>query len=108
MAMAHTEHTGSLGVFKDHGEEFRRFRSKSSICRHGKGHKKSVVSLDNGLNVRVSFLPISAAFRPAIVRPWESATRLFKLDWVERQVTVVSMRTVFFLNRIITGRFMGP
>jgi len=52
--MAHTEHTGSLDVFKDHGEEFRRYRSKSSIRRHGKGDKKSVVSLDNGLNVRVS------------------------------------------------------
>ena len=36
MAVAHTEHTGSLDVFKNHGEEFRRFRSKSSIRRHGK------------------------------------------------------------------------
>ena len=53
MAVAHTEHTGSLDVFKDPGEEFRRFRSKSSIRRHGKGDKKCVVSLDNGLNVRV-------------------------------------------------------
>jgi len=35
--VAHTEHTGSLDVFKDPGEEFRRFRSKSSIRRHGKG-----------------------------------------------------------------------
>jgi len=29
VAVAHTEHTGSLDVFKDPGEEFRRFRSKS-------------------------------------------------------------------------------
>jgi len=63
MAMAHTEHSGSLDVFKDHGEEFRRFRSKSSIRRHGKGDKKSVVSLDNGLNVRVSFFPVFSCFQ---------------------------------------------
>ena len=61
--MAHTEHTSSLDVFKDHGEEFQRFRSKSSIRRHGKGDKKSVVSLDNGLNVRVSFLPVFSCFQ---------------------------------------------
>jgi len=63
MAVAHTEHNGSLDVFKDHSEEFRRFRSKSSIRRHGKGDKKSVVSLDNGLNVRVSFLPVFSCFQ---------------------------------------------
>ena len=63
VAVAHTEHTGSLDVFKDHGEEFRRFRSKSSIRRHGKGDKKCVVSLGNGLNVRVSFLPVFGCFQ---------------------------------------------
>ena len=63
MAVAHTEHTGSLDVFKDHGEEFRSFRSKSPIRRHGKGDKKSVVSLDNGLDVRVSFLPVLSCFQ---------------------------------------------
>ena len=63
MAVAHTEHTGSLDVFKDNGEEFRSFRSKSSIRRHGKGDKKSVVSLGNGLNVRVSFLPVFSCFQ---------------------------------------------
>jgi len=50
-------------VFKDPGEEFRRFRSKSSIRRHGKGDKKCVVSLDNGLNVRVSLTVSSRSCR---------------------------------------------
>jgi len=63
VAVAHTEHTGSLDVFKTHGEEFRRFRSKSSIRRHGKGDKKSAVSLDNGLNLRASFLPVFSCFQ---------------------------------------------
>ena len=36
MAVAHNEHTGSLDVLKDNVEEFRRFRSKSPIRRHGK------------------------------------------------------------------------
>ena len=63
MAVAHTEHTGSLDVFKNHGEEFRRFRSKSPIRRRGKGEKKSAVSLDNGLNVGVLFLPVFSCFQ---------------------------------------------
>jgi hypothetical protein len=29
MTVAHTEHTGSLGVFENHGEEFRRFGSEA-------------------------------------------------------------------------------
>ena len=30
MTVAHTEHTGSLDVFENHGEEFRRFGSEGS------------------------------------------------------------------------------
>jgi len=31
MTVAHTEHTGSLDVFENHGEEFRRFGSEGTI-----------------------------------------------------------------------------
>jgi len=31
MTVAHTKHTGSLDVFENHGEEFRRFGSERSI-----------------------------------------------------------------------------
>ena len=63
MTVAHTERTGSLGVFENHGEEFRSFGSEGSIRRHGKGDKVGVVSLDHGLNVRVSFLTILCCFQ---------------------------------------------
>ena len=63
MTVAHTEHTGSLDVFENHGEEFRRFGSEGSIRRHGERDKVGVVSLDYGLNVRVSLLPILCCFQ---------------------------------------------
>ena len=61
--MAHAEHSGSLDVFENHGEEFRSFGSKGSIRRHGERDKVGVVSLDYGLNVMVSFLPILCCFQ---------------------------------------------
>jgi len=61
MTVAHTEHTGSHDVFENHGKEFRSFGSEGSIRRHGERDKVSVVSLDYGLNVRVSFLPMMQA-----------------------------------------------
>jgi len=63
MTVAHTEHTGSLDVFENHGEEFRSFGSEGSIRRHGERDKVGVVSLDYGLNVRVSLLPILCCFQ---------------------------------------------
>jgi len=33
MTVAHTKHTESLGVFENHGEEFRRFGSEGTIRR---------------------------------------------------------------------------
>ena len=49
MTVTHTEHTGSLDVFENHGEEFGRFGSEGSIRRHGERDKVGVVSLDYGL-----------------------------------------------------------
>jgi len=83
MTVAHTEHASSFDELEDHGKEFRSFRSKGSTSPfrgHSERDEKSPVSLNYGLNVRVSFFLFSAALRPAKVRPWESATRLFKLD----------------------------
>ena len=80
MTVAHTEHASSFNEFEDHGKEFRSFWSMSSIRGHSERDEKSGVSLNYGLNARVSIFLFSAALRPTKVRPWESATRLFKLD----------------------------
>ena len=80
MTVAHTKHASGFDELEDHGKEFRSFRSEGSIRGHSERDEKSAVSLNYGLNVRVSFFLFPAALRPAKVRPWESATRLFKLD----------------------------
>jgi len=55
MNVAHTEHASSFDDLEDHGKEFRSFRSEGSIRGHSEWDEKSVVSLNYGLNVRVSF-----------------------------------------------------
>jgi len=80
MTVANTEHASNFDELEDHGKEFRSFRSEGPIRGHSERDEKSVVSINYGLNVRVSIFLFSAALRPAKVRPWESATRLFKLD----------------------------
>ena len=53
MTVAHTEHASGFDELEDHGKEFRSFRSEGPIRGHSERDKKSVVSLNYGLNVRV-------------------------------------------------------
>ena len=63
MTVAHTIHTRSLDELENHGKEFRSFRSKGSIRGHSERDEKSVVGLNYGLNVRVSFFSIFRCFK---------------------------------------------
>jgi len=55
MTVAHTEHASTSDELEDHRKEFRSFRSEGSIRGHSERDEKSVVSLNYGLNVRVTF-----------------------------------------------------
>ena len=65
MTVAHTEHASSFDELEDHGKEFRSFWSKGSIRGHSGRDEKSTVSLNYGLNMRVSYL--CSALEPAQV-----------------------------------------
>jgi len=62
MTVAHTEHASSIDELEDHGKEFRSFRSKGSILGRSERDEKSAVSLNYGLNVRVSFFSVFRCF----------------------------------------------
>lgn len=63
MTVAHTEHTSSFDELENHGKEFRSFRSKGTIRGHSERDEQSVMSLDYGLNVRVSFFSVFRCFK---------------------------------------------
>ena len=54
MTVAHTKHASGFDELEDHCKEFRSFRSEGSIRGHSERDERSVVSLNYGLNVRVS------------------------------------------------------
>ena len=62
MTVAHTEHASSFDELEDHGKEFRSSRSKGPIRGHGERDEESGVSLNYGLNARVSFLSVFRCF----------------------------------------------
>jgi hypothetical protein len=62
MTVAHTKHASGFDELEDHGKEFRSFRSEGSIRGHSERDEKSDVSLNYGLNVRVSLFSVLRCF----------------------------------------------
>jgi hypothetical protein len=62
MTVAHTKHASGFNELDDHGKEFRGFRSEGSIRGHSERDEKSVVSLNYGLDVRVSLFSVFRCF----------------------------------------------
>ena len=62
MTVAHTKHASGFDELEDHCKEFRSFRSEGSIRGHSERDERSVVSLNYGLNVRVSLFSVFRCF----------------------------------------------